>query len=66
MAFNFFGGADYLSGTVDVGDATFEVGENTWLYWAPTGFRSIQDVAEAVGKQVANGVAIFAGEPIEE
>lgn len=66
MAFNFFDGADYVSGTVDVGDATFEVGENTWLYWAPTGFRSIQDVAEAVGKQVANGVAIVAGEPIEE
>ncbi|WP_162916129.1 hypothetical protein [Burkholderia sp. PAMC 26561] len=66
MAFNFFDGADYVSGTVNVGDATFNVGENTWLYWAPTGFRSIREVAEAVGKQVANGVALVAGEPIED
>jgi hypothetical protein len=64
IAFNFLDGADWVSGTVNVGDASFEVGENTWLYWLPTGFRTDQEVAEAVGKQVANGVALVAGIPI--
>jgi hypothetical protein len=66
IAFNFFAGADWVSGTVSVGDATFQVGEDTWLYWHITNYRSIQEVAEAVGKQVANGVALVAGKPIEE
>ncbi|WP_277183419.1 hypothetical protein [Caballeronia sp. BR00000012568055] len=66
MAFNFFDGADYVSGSVQVGDASFEIGEDTWLYWLPTNFRSVEEVADAVGKQVANGVAIVAGAPIKD
>ncbi|MCE4541716.1 MULTISPECIES: hypothetical protein [unclassified Caballeronia] len=66
IVFNFLDGAEWVSGTVDVGDASFNVQENTWLYWMPTGYRTIQDVAEAVGKQVANGVALIAGMPMDD
>jgi hypothetical protein len=66
MAFNFFDGAEWLSGTVTVGDASFDVQEDTWLYWMPTGYRSIQEVADAVGKQAANGVALVAGMPLSD
>jgi hypothetical protein len=66
MVFNFLDGADYVSGTVQVGDASFEIGEDTWLYWLPTNSRSIEEVADAVGKQVANGVALVAGAPIKD
>ncbi|MFM0321259.1 hypothetical protein [Caballeronia glebae] len=66
MAFNFFDGAEWLSGTVTVGDASFDVQEDTWLYWMPTGYRSIQEVADAVGKQAANGVALVAGMPLND
>ena len=66
MLFNFFDGADYLSATVDVGDASFQVGENTWLYWAFTNFRTIDNVSIAAGTQAANGIALIAGLPIDD
>jgi hypothetical protein len=66
MEFNFLDGAEWVSGTVSVGDASFAIQEDTWLYWLPTGYRSIEEVSEAVGKQVANGVALVAGMPIED
>ncbi|WP_244815363.1 hypothetical protein [Caballeronia sp. Lep1P3] len=66
IVFNFLDGAEWVSGTVSVGDASFNVKEDTWLYWMPTGYRSIQEVAEAVGKQVANGVALIADMPLDD
>jgi hypothetical protein len=63
---NFADGTDNLSGVVSVGDASFEVQEDTWLFWLPTNHRSIQDVSIAVGKQVANGIALVAGLPISD
>jgi hypothetical protein len=66
MAFSFLDGADWVSGTVSVGNASFAIQEDTWLYWLPTGYRSIEEVSEAVGKQVANGVALVAGIPIDD
>lgn len=64
--FNFFDGADHLSGVVSVGDASFQIEEDTWLYWLYTGFRSIEEVSNAVGKQAANGIALVAGLPIDD
>ena len=66
ILFNFFDGADYLSATVDVGDASFHVGEDTWLYWVVTNFRTIDSVSIAVGTQAANGIALIAGLPIDD
>lgn len=66
IAFNFLGGAEWVSGTVRVEDASFNVQEDTWLYWMPTGYRTIQEVAVAVGTQVANGVALIAGMPLDD
>jgi hypothetical protein len=66
IGLNFFDGAEWVSGTVTVGDASFDVQEDTWLYWMPTGYRSIQDVADAVGRQVANGVALVGGIPLND
>ncbi|SAK68555.1 hypothetical protein AWB80_03441 [Caballeronia pedi] len=66
IAFNFLDGAEWVSGTVTVGDASFDIQEDTWLYWMPTGYRSIQEVADAVGTQVANGVALVAGMPLND
>jgi hypothetical protein len=66
MEFNFLDGAEWVSGTVSVGNASFTIQEDTWLYWPLTGYRSIEEVSEAVGKQVANGVALVAGMPIED
>jgi hypothetical protein len=62
---NFADGADHLGGVVEVGNASFTVEEDTWLYWLPTGFRTIKEVSTAVGKQAANGIALIAGMPIE-
>lgn len=59
-------GADYLSAVVQVGDTSFKVEEDTWLYWLFTGFRTITDVADAVGEQAANGIALMAGMPIDD
>jgi hypothetical protein len=61
---NFFDGADHLSGVVSVGDANFEIEEDTWLYWFVTGWRSMEKVSNAVGEQAANGIALVAGLPI--
>jgi hypothetical protein len=66
MEFNFLDGAEWVSGTASVGDASFAIQEDTWLYWLPTGYRSIEEVSEAVVKQVANGVALVAGLSIED
>jgi hypothetical protein len=66
MEFNFLDGAEWVSGTAIVGDASVATQEDTWLYWLPTGYRSIEEVSEAVVKQVANGVALVAGPPIED
>ena len=66
MALNFFDGAEWVSGTVSVGDASFDIQEDTWLYWLPTGYRSIQEVADAVGKQTANGVALVGGMQVND
>lgn len=66
IALNFLDGAEWVSGTVTVGDASFDIQEDTWLYWMPTGYRSIQEVADAVGKQVANGVALVGGLPLND
>ncbi|GJH08762.1 MULTISPECIES: hypothetical protein [Caballeronia] len=66
IAFNFLDGAEWVSGTVTVGDASFDVQEDTWLHWMPTGYRSIQEVADAVGRQVANGVALVGGMPLND
>jgi hypothetical protein len=63
---NFFDGADHLSGVVSVGDASFEIDEDTWLYWPVTGYRSIEEVSNAVGEQAANGIALVAGLPIND
>jgi hypothetical protein len=60
MGFNFLDWAEWVSGT------SFAIQEDTWLYWLPTGYRSIEEVSEAVVKQVANGVALVAGLPIED
>jgi hypothetical protein len=51
MEFNFLDGAELVRGTVSVGDASFAIQEDTWLYWLRTGYRSIEKVSEAVGKQ---------------
>jgi hypothetical protein len=66
MEVNFLDGAEWVSGTASVADASFAIREDTWLYWLPTGYRSIEEVSEAVVKQVANGVALVAGLPIED
>jgi hypothetical protein len=66
ILFNFFDGAEWLEGTVSVGGASFAVKEDTWLYWPVTGYRSISDVSNAVGEQVANGIALVAGMPIKD
>lgn len=66
ILFNFFDGADYVSAVVQVGDRSFKVDEDTWLYWGFTGFRTITDVAHAVGEQTANGIALLAGMPIDD
>lgn len=66
MEFNFLDGAEWVSGTAIVGDASVATQEDTWLYWLPTGYRSIEEVSEAVVKQAANGVALVAGPPIED
>jgi predicted 2-oxoglutarate/Fe(II)-dependent dioxygenase YbiX len=66
MEFKFLDGAEWVSGTASVGDASFAIQEDTWLYWLPTGYRSIEEVSEAVVKQVANGVALVAGLSIED
>ncbi|WP_089164289.1 hypothetical protein [Caballeronia sordidicola] len=63
---NFFDGADHLSGVVSVGDVSFKVEEDTWLYWPVTGYRSIEEVSNAVGEQAANGIALVAGLPISD
>jgi hypothetical protein len=63
---NFFDGADHLGGVVSVGDASFKVEEDTWLDWLFTGFRSIEQVSNAVGEQAANGIALVAGLPISD
>jgi hypothetical protein len=34
--FNFLDGADHLSGVVSVGEASFKIEEDTWLYWNRT------------------------------
>jgi hypothetical protein len=34
-----FDGAEWVSGTVTVGDATFDIQEDTWLYWWVTNWR---------------------------
>jgi hypothetical protein len=64
--FNFIDGADHLSGAVSVGDASFKVEEDTWLDWLFTGFRSMEEVSNAVGEQAANGIALVAGLPIND
>jgi len=66
ILFNFFDGADYISGVVNVGDASFRIDEDTWLYWQITDWRSIEEVSNAVGKQAANGIALIAGMPIDD
>jgi hypothetical protein len=66
ILFSYMDGADYLSAVVQVGDTSFEVEEDTWLYWVFTGFRTITDVANAVGEQTANGIALVAGLPIDD
>lgn len=66
ILFNFMDGADYLSAVVQVGDTSFKVEEDTWLYWLFTDFRTITDVANAVGEQAANGIALVAGLPIDD
>lgn len=66
ILFNFYDGADYVSAVVQVGDKSFDVGEDTWLYWLFTGFRTITDVSHAVGEQTANGIALMAGMPIDD
>jgi hypothetical protein len=66
ILFSFLDGAEWVEGTVNVGSASFEIQEDTWLYWLPTGYRSIEEVSSAVGKQVANGIALVAGMPIED
>jgi hypothetical protein len=66
MEFNFLDGAEWVSGMASVGDASFAIQEDAWLYWLPTGYHSIEEVSEAVVKQVANGVALVAGLPIED
>ena len=63
---NFFDGADHLSGVVSVGDASFKIEEDTWLYWLFTGYRTIEEVSNAVGEQAANGIALVAGLPISD
>jgi hypothetical protein len=49
-----------------VADASFKVEEDTWLYWPVTGYRSIEEVSNAVGEQAANGIALVAGLPISD
>lgn len=66
ILFGFMDGADHLSAVVQVGDKSFQVEEDTWMYWLFTGFRTITDVAEAVGQQAANGIALVAGMPIDD
>lgn len=66
ILFNFLDGADNLSATVDVGDTSFAIGEDTWLYWPITNWRSIEEVSNAVGTQAANGIAVVAGLPIDD
>jgi len=66
ILFNFFDGADTLSATVNVGDASFAIGEDTWLYWPITNWRTIEGVSIAVGTQAANGLALLAGLPIDD
>lgn len=66
VLFTFLDGAEWVEGTVSVGDASFKIQEDTWLYWLPTGYRWIVDVSSAVGKQVANGIALVAGMPIKD
>jgi hypothetical protein len=66
ILFNFFDGADHLGGIVEVGTASFKIDEDTWLYWGLTGWRSMQEVAEATGEQAANGIALVAGLPIDD
>jgi hypothetical protein len=66
IQFNFFDGAEWVSGRVEVGDASFDIQEDTWLYWSVTNWRSIEEVSVAVGKQVANGIALVAGMPIDD
>jgi hypothetical protein len=66
ILFNFMDGADYLDAVVQVGDRSFKVQEHTWLYWAFTGFRTVTDVASAVGEQTANGIALMAEMPIDD
>ncbi|CAN7547031.1 hypothetical protein LJR029_001524 [Caballeronia sp. LjRoot29] len=63
---NFVDGADNLDGVVEVGDASFTIQEDTWLYWPITNWRSIEEVSNAVGEQAANGIALIAGLPIED
>jgi hypothetical protein len=63
---SFLDGAEWVSGTVNVGDATFDIQEDTWLNWPVTNWRSIQEVADAVGEQVANGIALVAGMPTDD
>jgi hypothetical protein len=66
ILFNFYDGAEWVTGTVSVADASFKILEDTWLYWFVTDYRSIGDVSSAVGKQVANGIALVAGLPIKD
>jgi len=66
ILFNFMDGADHLSAVVQVGDKSFQVQEDTWLYWLFTDFRTITDVANAVGEQAANGIALIAEMPIDD
>jgi len=66
VLFKFMDGADHLSGVVSVGDVSFKVEEDTWLYWPVTGYRSIEEVSNAVGEQAANGIALVAGLPISD
>jgi hypothetical protein len=49
-----------------VGDASFAIEEDTWLDWVITGFRSMEQVSNAVGEQAANGIALVAGLPISD
>jgi hypothetical protein len=63
---SYLDGAEWVSGTVSVGDATFNIQEDTWLDWPVTNWRSIEEVADAVGEQVANGIALVAGMPTDD
>jgi len=65
MILGYLDGWDSVSAKVDVGDASFDIHGNNFLLW-PRTVTTVLDVSTAVGKQLADGIALVGGMPMDD